>query len=469
MKKRGYPLTTGILALATVAAAAGFWRVFTGDTWIIPLLAMVLSIHLLGWWFRRTNTSFSLAVIATIMVIALVSVWAVLPSSTAHGVPWTTTWDAVRSALDHLGSGVPHPPVHPDAGYMLEALWLVGIGAALADWSAFRVGSALQGIVPAVGIFALCQVLGGSIHGTVLIAGLTGASTAFLLAHRATVGRARATWLGGSPNGYLRSVIRAGAIGVVAATVVAIGIGSQLPSSAALGSDRQAPARPHSAAASPPHAAERTVPAPSTSTAVVQSKPRTAPTAVPASRNGPGTADHMSPNVPQPGRPRWPFAVLAALVALAGWITLNVGYRRMRWRHRRRGDGHPTPAYSVRVAWAELTETLASWNLHRDRAETRVEFGQRVGSSLAIQFRATARRHSSDCESAELLRIESPRVAAIADRVAFSDDPLPPDLAWSAVAATEQIVKTLRAWASFGAKVVGLVVPHRSRVVGRVD
>ena len=469
MKKRGYPLATAILALATVAAAAGFWRVFTGNTWIVPLLAMVLSIHLLGWWFRRTNAPFSLAVIATIMVIALVSVWAVLPSSTAHGVPWTTTWDAVRSALDHLGNGVPHPPVHPDAGYMLEALWLVGMGAALADWLAFRVGSTLQGIAPAVGIFALCQVLGGSIHGTVLIAGLTGASTAYLLAHRATVGRAGATWLGGSPSGYLRSVIRAGAIGVVATTAVAIGIGSQLPNSAALGADRQTPVRPHSGAPSPPHAAEKTVPAPSTSTSIVQPKPQTAPTALPTSRNGPGRGDHISPNVPQHGRPVWPFAVLAALVALGGWITLNAGYRQMRWRHRRRGDGHPTPAYSVRVAWAELTETLALWDLHRDRAETRAEFGQRVGASLAIQIRTTSRRHSHDRESAELLRIEPPRVAAIADRVAFSDDPLPPDLAWSAVLTTEQIVSTLRARASFGAKIVGLLVPRRSWVVGRVD
>ena len=235
MKKRGYPLTTALLALATVAAAAGFWRVFTGDTWILPLVAMVLSIHLLGWWFRRTNTPFPLAVIATVMVIALVSVWAVLPSSTSHGVPWTATWAAVQRAFDHLGDGVPHPPVHPDAGYMMEALWLVGIGAAVADWSAFRLGSALPGIVPAVGIFALCQVLGGSTHGTVLIAGLTGASTVYLLAHRATVGRARATWLGGSPNGYLRSVIRAGAIGVVATTAVAIGIGSQLPKFGGIG------------------------------------------------------------------------------------------------------------------------------------------------------------------------------------------------------------------------------------------
>ncbi len=64
MKKRAYPLTTAILALATVAAAAGFWRVFTGNTWIVPLLAMVLSIHLLSWWFRRTNAPFTLAVIA---------------------------------------------------------------------------------------------------------------------------------------------------------------------------------------------------------------------------------------------------------------------------------------------------------------------------------------------------------------------------------------------------------------------
>ncbi|MGD0391428.1 MAG: hypothetical protein ABSC41_02170 [Acidimicrobiales bacterium] len=468
MKKRGYPLTTALLALATVAAATGFWRVFTGNTWIVPLLAMVLSIHLLGWWFRRTNTPFSLAVIATMMVIALVSVWAVLPSSTAHGVPWTATWAAARSALDHVGDGVPHPPVHPDAGYMLEALWLVGIGAALADWSAFRVGSALQGIVPAVGIFALCQVLGGSTHGTVLIAGLTGASTAYLLAHRATVGRARATWLGGSPNGYLRSVIRAGAIGVVTTTAVAIGIGSQLPNSAALGADRQTAVRPHSAAP-PPHAAEKTVPAPATPTSIAQPKPQTAPTAAPATRSGPVKGDHVGPSVPQHGRPVWPVAVLAALVALAAWIAVNVGYRQMRWRQRRRGDGHPTPAYSVRVAWAELTETLALWNLHRDRAETRVEFGQRVGASLAIKFRTTSRRDSPDGERAELLRVDPPRVAAIADRVAFSDDALPPDLAWSAVATTEEIVRTLRAQASFGAKIMTLVLPRRSRVVGRFD
>jgi len=469
MMKRGYPLTTAMLALATVAAAAGFWRVFTGNTWIVPLLAMVLSIHLLSWWFRRTNVPFSLAAIATITVIALVSVWAVLPSSTSHGVPWATTWDAVRRALDHLGNNVPHPPVHPDAGYMLEALWLVGIGAALADWWAFRVGSTLPGIVPAVGIFALCQVLGGSTHGTVLIAGLTAASTAYLLAHRATVGRAGATWLGGSPNGYLRSVMRAGAIGVVAATAVAIGIGSQLPHSAALGADRQTPVRPHSTAPPPPHAAGTTVPAPTTPTTNVQPKPQTAPAAVHRPRNGPGKGDRTGANVPQHRRPVWPVAVLAALVALAGWIAVNVGYRQMRWRRRRRGDGHPTPAYSVQVAWAELAETLALWNLHRRRSETRVEFGQRVGASLAVQFRTDSRRRSPDGEGAELLRIDPPLVAAIADRVAFCDDALPPDLAWSAVATTEQIVRTLRARESFAAKVVGLVLPRRSWGVGRLE
>jgi hypothetical protein len=483
MRKHAYPLTSAILAVATLAATAGFWRVFTGDTWIVPLLAMVLSIHLLSWWFRRTNTPFSIAVIATVIVIVLVSIWTVLPASTSHGIPWTTTWDSVQGALDRLGNSVPRPPVHPDAGYLLEALWLVGIAAALADMSAFRVGSTLQAIVPAIAIFAFCQVLGGSAHGTVLIATLTGALAAYLLAHRATVGQSRAMWLGGQPKGYLGRVVKAGIIGVIAATLVAIGIGSQLPKSAALGTVH----RPPTAAAPPPsHTSKKatqvkpasspkptqvTTPSPHTPPATAP-RPTTAPARSPvsASRNGQRGVGREGPVVKQDNTPVWVIVLLVVLLALATWVAANVGYRQIRWRRRRRGDGDPSPAYSARVAWAELTETLALWNLRRERAETRLEFAQRVGKSLTTQLQTTSHRTGApDGEDARRLTLDPPRVAAIVDRATFSDGTLPPDLAQSAIDMTEQIVRSLRAQASIQSKLLGLVDPWRSWMVGRID
>jgi hypothetical protein len=452
MSGGSYPGSSVVLTLAMLAAAAGFWRVFAGVRWILPLTVVVVGVHLLSWVIRRLKMSGWLVAPVLALAVVLLSTWTVVPSSTVHGLPWLSTWESVRRATDIARDNwsAARLPVVPSSSSLLFAAGICGVAAALADWASFRVQSSLQGLAPVVAVFALCQLLGGSRHRIILTAAMAVTATIFLVVHGAATRRKGDEWVDGVGSPRFAVTVRSGAPFVLLATIAAIGIGAQLPASAPINSHFQTVIGPRAPSSSSTQSAQSPARGPMPSPQARSHVPAKAVTS-PAKNQG----SHQTHRA----EPVWLLLVLAGALVLAGWITVNLTLRQLRWRRRRHAS--VAPAYCARVAWAELTESLLWWHQCREPGETRNEFVRRASQSLSAGFRSQGNQRTRT-DYTEILATDPALVAAVVDRIDFSDDPISSSLADTASVSSERTVRLLRAHETLGMKLEMLVHPRQS-------
>ena len=105
--------------------------------------------------------------------------------------------------------------------------------------------------------------------------------------------------------------------------------------------------------------------------------------------------------------------VLAILGAVAGWVVLNVGFRRLRWALRRRRSGRTGADGKILSRWADASELLAWRGVSRRPNETFDEYARRVGGGFGAQAKGPPSDVGADV--ARLARLA--RLAAFAPRV----------------------------------------------------
>ena len=167
------------------------------------------------------------------------------------------------------------------------------------------------------------------------------------------------------------------------AATYAPGVGSGGPSKPA-GSDLL-PAAPKGTGTTQPQAAQPTSPAPTGH-----------------QLSGDGSASKSS------GPGGWAVLVVVVLL-LAGWVSLNAGFRRARWalrRRRHRGD----PGSLVLSYWADTAEVLSWWGIRRSPGDTDAEFARRAAGSLRDSLREPSPWAASGVR----------RLAALASEATFS-------------------------------------------------
>lgn len=208
-----------------LVSAANFVRVYNAESWAAPILLSTLTALVLSLVARRARLHPLLSILVVLVGILLVSVWTTVAASTWHGLPLTKTWLTIGTALQQAQALFPRAvtPTPPATGFVVLSAWGTGLMAALADWSSFRLRSALHGAAPAFAVFLVCSVLGTAQYRlpavTLEIVGVA----VFVLAHRATVGTASSAWFrrdDGLPagSGVTRWAASVGA-GVLAVTV----------------------------------------------------------------------------------------------------------------------------------------------------------------------------------------------------------------------------------------------------------
>lgn len=217
---------TLLLALLTLAAGAGYDRVFADHRWILPVVAVGLAVHLVSWGARRRHLATGWGMLVGLAATLVISIWTVVGATTVVGLPLGETWTTVHLSLDNARRVLPtvNAPVPDLVGFRLVAAWGIGIVALLGDWAGFRVRSALQALTPAFALFVVCCVLGrtaGRLWATVII---VATMAMFVLVHRNTVGRAGTVWFAGRHHGAL-----GWRIGIGAGVLAVIGAGAVVP------------------------------------------------------------------------------------------------------------------------------------------------------------------------------------------------------------------------------------------------
>lgn len=180
-------MSSAAVALVTVAAVAGFGRVFSGPGWLGPVMLTAGCAHLAATVVRRRRVPPSVAVLASSAATALVVCWSVVGSSTTWGLPLAPTWRAVGAALGQAAVDFPNStaPVATTTGFVLAAAVGAGVVALLGDWAATRLLSPMQAVAPGVALFVVCSIVGtqrGRLWSTAVIVGASAVSVLLLRA-----------------------------------------------------------------------------------------------------------------------------------------------------------------------------------------------------------------------------------------------------------------------------------------------
>ena len=219
-----WDLEVGLAAL-TVAGLVGFHRVFTGTAWVGPVFGTALGVQLVCRLTRRWMRSPILAQIVDVLAVAVLTVWTVVPSSTAYGLPWRGSWHAVQHSLTGI---VPRMdaatvPAHLATGFAVLAAVGAGVVALSGSWLTFRYDRTLAATFPSLGVFVACCILGSRLGRDWAVALEVIAVPAFVLLGRLTE-LSGATWFASRRTKSTAQTLRGALPGMALAAIVALAI-----------------------------------------------------------------------------------------------------------------------------------------------------------------------------------------------------------------------------------------------------
>lgn len=230
---RPVPLTAlGEIALAAVglAAVVGLHRVFLGSDWFPPLLLHVAAAHLTVTVLRRQRVDTATAVSAAAAVGFLVVCWVHVGHLTTFGIPTTATLEGLGTTVGDAFAEFPEvkAPTAPLEGFLVASAVAVWAGAIIGDWAAFRVGAAVEAVLPSAMLFGVGAVLGAG-SGIAATGVWVAAVLGFVLFRRAERLGRTATWVGDRAGRGPRTLLVLGGLLTLAATLIAAAVGPQLP------------------------------------------------------------------------------------------------------------------------------------------------------------------------------------------------------------------------------------------------
>lgn len=220
---------TAALAGLTAVSAGGLYRVFSTHSWVGPVAATIVVVHVWCWAMRRAGLGQIVAAPLAAAAVVLMAVWTVLGYSTHYGLPTGRTWHQATTALGDLSSEIASlvAPVVPTGAFELVAVAGAGVAASLGDWAAFRWKTPLVALIPGLATFIFCCTSGqGRGRGTAI--GLEVAAVClFLLTERATDDAGK-VWFAGTREGVASYYMVAGGMLSVLAIVIAIALSPAL-------------------------------------------------------------------------------------------------------------------------------------------------------------------------------------------------------------------------------------------------
>lgn len=219
------------LFLITVAAVAGFSRLFIDQSWVGSLLASAVVAHVVVAAVRRLGRGLLLSGAVALVGLVLQITWTHYRPTLRFGLPSGLTIDAIDADLTaawNLFSEV-KAPTEPATGFLVVASLAIWVVAYLADWAAFRLWSALESILPSFALFVFIAFFGESTDRLVLAALYLAALVAFQLFHRIMRQGMEVRWLAGTQVPGTSAIMRSGAVISIVVVLGALMAGPALP------------------------------------------------------------------------------------------------------------------------------------------------------------------------------------------------------------------------------------------------
>lgn len=230
---RSDPTLGGTVAIGalTLSVALGFGRLFADASFLVPVVLTTLVAHGVSWWCRRHDLPAAVAAGATVAAVTLIAAWTLFGHTTAYGVPLPGTLRAALDALDAARGvfAVVKAPADVLPGFVLATILALGLSAALADWTAFRLQATFEAIIPTFTLFLFTAALGTERHRTWAVALFVAAALGFVVVQGLAGSNRGGAWFGGRPGNGLGALARNAAILGVVALLLALSIGPRLP------------------------------------------------------------------------------------------------------------------------------------------------------------------------------------------------------------------------------------------------
>lgn len=215
----------------TLAALAGFRRMF--DTWeFFPRAALaVIAAHALMAALRRRRVPLALAAVAHVVAGVIVLTWLYYQGTTMLGMPTGATWDLfvadLREAV-RLFRDV-QAPTTAVPGFVIGTAIAVWITPFLSDWSAFRLWAPFEALLPAFGLFVFGAMFGADILRITVTVAFLMAAMGFLLLYRTARQEVSASWVRGDAQRGSRALLRTGSSLALIALVAGLAVAPFIP------------------------------------------------------------------------------------------------------------------------------------------------------------------------------------------------------------------------------------------------
>ncbi|HXW78518.1 MAG TPA: transglutaminaseTgpA domain-containing protein, partial [Acidimicrobiales bacterium] len=213
-------LSASTLALV-LAASAGFFRVFVGNSWVVPVTATSTTVGAVGFVFRRARLPTPVNVALCLAGLCVASAATELHGSLQWSLPLVRSVKAAAADSGQAIAVLANTPVPAKAlpGFVLWASWATGLSALAGCWLASRHGS-LGALLPSFGLFLATCMMGTGRGGTWVVVTFVATAVLFALVRQ---------WVAFGRGHELRYEVWA--------VLVAIGVGVSLALVPALGSD----------------------------------------------------------------------------------------------------------------------------------------------------------------------------------------------------------------------------------------
>ena len=231
MRRSSEALTEIAVVALTAVVVFGLDRLFNDRSFLSDLLVIAAASHLLAIVVRRAGFGIGVSALVSTAGVLIVGNVVLFPETAGSVLPTRETFDLLRTDLDLAWETfeAEKAPVEPLRGFVVAAglaLWWV---AALADWAAFRLRSALEAIVPATILFVFTVLLGTGERPVLHAALFAGAVGAVVLSMRVTRQAHDEVWIASGASAGVSSTLRVGAAGAAVALVVGALAGPALP------------------------------------------------------------------------------------------------------------------------------------------------------------------------------------------------------------------------------------------------
>ncbi len=218
------------LVVVSAATVVGLGPLFTGRSYLAPLLLVVGAAHVVNFGGRALRQG--LVVVAAVSSIAfiLVATWVLEPATTRYGLPTFATWHAASADLADGWTRFQAvvAPARPATGLLLAAAGALWVAVFLADWAAFRLAAPFEAVIPTSGLFLFAAVL-GSDRERLTTAVFLVAVLAFLLLSRVARQETTVRWIASGTGRGTRSMLVTGTCMAATAILVGFAAGPLLP------------------------------------------------------------------------------------------------------------------------------------------------------------------------------------------------------------------------------------------------